>query len=534
MNSYTRRQEGGLAGREAVRKKAGLGRWLAAGLAVTAGLAGGEAAVRFENVSISPARILVVVPGTMTRSAADGVTDAGPAIAQAIAALKTPAVIASAAKHLALQSGTETTKNNRAGLLADALRITREADAPVIAISADLPDQALAVDLSNYLSRILLDVPSAGQPVIASPVDNKAQAALNSFALGDGAKITSQRDEIAGSEAAIRYMDATIAGTRKRLDEVGKARVSDVLAGRFPTDLATPQLESLLSNYAAKKADYEGLTLKLGPLHPQLKAAVTELEATKASIASEVTSITMTARQTLQTLVTKQATLKATLAAQKAELASLEDRQAYLKAQLKPMPVSGEVASGPTANGPTANGQGAPSPQARYRLISPATVAVPDVEGTLINRVAAALLGLLIGAVILFGGRTSRSRTHVIARTEPKMAAKPAPRSILDQIAELEKMWPETGRKNAMPQATNDEPLQHEMRHARQAVTAMSALRAQAQQAANPDFDRDPSATSQASLEQVLADMQKLRAKVQWYAAEQERQLRLSGGVRRG
>lgn len=541
MNSYSRRQDGRLAARKPVRRKAGLVRWLAASLAVAAGLAGGEAAVRFENAAINPARILVVVPGTVTSGEANGIVDPASAIAQAIATLRAPSAIASAVKQLALQNDAEFARINSESSLANALRITREADAPVISISADLPDQTLAVALSNNLSHILLDAPSVEQPVKTLAADDKAQAALSSFEESDGATINPRREEIAGSEAAIRDLDLSVAATRKRLDEAGKVRVSDVLAGKFPPDLSTPRLESLLSSYASEKADYEGLALKLGPLHPQLKAAVTELEATKASITSEVSSITLAARQTLQTLVAKQATLNGALTAQKAELASLEDRRAYLKAQLKPMPVADDL-----TNGKVANAQAALAPQVRYRLVSPATIAVPDVEGALINHVAGGLLGLLVGAIILFGGRAPSASRHVVARAEPRMTAKPAPRSILDQISELEKMWPETGRKNAMPLATNDEPVQQEMRHARQAVMAMNILRAQAQDAAkhasspvsspasNQMSNRAANAASEASLERVLADMQKLRAKVQWYAAEQERQQRLSGGGRRG
>jgi hypothetical protein len=528
MNSNTLRQGAGSAGSRPVRTKAGLVRWLAAGVAVTAGLAGGETAVRLENVAINPARILVVVPGNVARNAEDGLVDSSTAISQAIAALKAPSVVASAVKHLALQNDPASAGSAREGVLANALRITREADAPVIAISADLPDETLAVNLSNYLSGTLLEAPHAEQAAPAAPVDTKAQAALAAFEQGEGARIAPHRDEIAANEVAMRDLDATVSATRKHLDEVGKARVSEVVAGKFPPDLATPRLESLLSDYAAQKAEYEGLTLKLGPLHPQLKAAVTELEASKASIATEIASITLTARQTLQTLVAKQSTLKTALTDQKAELASLEDRHAYLKAQLKALPVIDQSADAPVAS----------APPVRYRLISPATLAAPNAQGTLTDRMAGALLGLLAGAVILFSGRVARPNDPATARTEPKIAAKSAPRSILDQIVELEEMWPETGRKNMMPQASNDEPRQYEMRHARQAVTAMNALRAQAQQAAREASSATASqaanAASQASLEQVLADMQRLRTKVQWYAAEQQRQHRLSGSGRRG
>lgn len=124
---------------------------------------------------------------------------------------------------------------------------------------------------------------------------------------------------------------------------------------------------------------------------------------------------------------------------------------------------------------------------------------------------------LLSLAVIALGlARQMRPRVQPM-----KVAVTPkpvAPRGILEQIDMLERMWPETGRTNPLPESSNDEPAQESLLPARKIVLRMGELRQEAREAIE--------GPSEEALENVLTDMQSLRDHVRWITAEQLRQRR--------
>ncbi len=164
---------------------------------------------------------------------------------------------------------------------------------------------------------------------------------------------------------------------------------------------------------------------------------------------------------------------------------------------------------------PPANATAADAP-IRFSLVAKARV-IPAAS-VLLYQVEAVILSLLMAASVIALGaaRELRSRSQPI--DIPARPAPVVPRGILEQIDMLERMWPETGRQNAMPEGSNDEPEQVELKPARNIVVRMAELRLDAHKAI-----QEP---SEEALEDVLTDMQSLRDQVRWITAEQLRRRR--------
>lgn len=180
--------------------------------------------------------------------------------------------------------------------------------------------------------------------------------------------------------------------------------------------------------------------------------------------------------------------------------------------------VSAQPATGATTDVRSANDAPVPSEaEVRYKLVAKARV-TPG-PSVLIYQFEALLLGLLSAlSVLAFGvAQVLRRKAKTVAVSA---APKPvAPRGILEQIDMLERMWPDTGRGNPLPEGSNDEPEQVELVPARRIVLRMSELRQEAREAIE--------GPSEEALENVLTDMQSLRDHVRWITAEQLRIRRL-------
>lgn len=133
-------------------------------------------------------------------------------------------------------------------------------------------------------------------------------------------------------------------------------------------------------------------------------------------------------------------------------------------------------------------------------------------------------LGLLSALAILAAGLGRSLRNRAVRLDIPVQKPAVAQRGILEQIDMLERMWPETGRSAAMPEASNDEPAQHSLQPARQIVIRMRELRQEAQKAIE-----DP---SEEAMENVLFDIQSLRDRILWIAGEQVRNRRFNASSR--
>ncbi|MCD2172730.1 hypothetical protein [Rhizobium sp. C4] len=151
-----------------------------------------------------------------------------------------------------------------------------------------------------------------------------------------------------------------------------------------------------------------------------------------------------------------------------------------------------------------------------FTLVSKARV-IPA-GSVLLYQAELVILSLLMAASVVALGVARELRT----RSEPvDMPARPTavvPRGILEQIDMLERMWPETGRQNSMPEGSNDEPEQFELKPARDIVVRMAELRLDARKAMQQP--------SEEALEDVLTDMQSLRDQVRFITAEQLRRRR--------
>lgn len=176
--------------------------------------------------------------------------------------------------------------------------------------------------------------------------------------------------------------------------------------------------------------------------------------------------------------------------------------------------IANQIARNLTAQAP-ANAAPADAP-IRFSLVSKARV-IPAAPVLLYQAEVVILSILLAAAVIALGvARELRSRSQPVEL--PVTPARIVPRGILEQIDMLERMWPETGRQNAMPEGSNDEPEQVELKPARDIVTRMAELRLDARKVILQP--------SEEALEDVLTDMQSLRDQVRWITAEQLRRRR--------
>ena len=168
----------------------------------------------------------------------------------------------------------------------------------------------------------------------------------------------------------------------------------------------------------------------------------------------------------------------------------------------------------PTAQ-PNANAAASTAPM-RFTLVAKARV-VPAAS-VLLYQVELVILSLLLAASVIALGVARELRGKSQPVETPVRPAAVVPRGILEQIDMLERMWPETGRHNAMPEGSNDEPEQVELKPARDIVVRMAELRLDARKAIQQP--------SEEALEDVLTDMQSLRDQVRWITAEQLRRRR--------
>lgn len=136
----------------------------------------------------------------------------------------------------------------------------------------------------------------------------------------------------------------------------------------------------------------------------------------------------------------------------------------------------------------------------------------------------ALVLGLLSALAILASGLGRSLRSRAVPVDIPVRKPAVVQRGILEQIDMLERMWPETGRTAAMPEASNDEPEQTSLKPARQIVLRMGELREEAQKAIE-----EP---SEEAMENVLFDIQSLRDRILWIAGEQIRNRRFTSSSR--
>jgi hypothetical protein len=152
---------------------------------------------------------------------------------------------------------------------------------------------------------------------------------------------------------------------------------------------------------------------------------------------------------------------------------------------------------------------------AKARVIPAPSVAVYQAEIIILSLLTAgAVLALRLAREL----RPARP-VQVPVRAEPVIQ-----RGILEQIDMLERMWPDTGRTNPMPEGSNDEPEQTSLEPARHVVVRMAELRQDARKVMEEPTEE--------ALENVLTDMQSLRDEVRWITAEQLRRRRIIASFR--
>ncbi len=160
--------------------------------------------------------------------------------------------------------------------------------------------------------------------------------------------------------------------------------------------------------------------------------------------------------------------------------------------------------------------EGATATPARFMLVAKSRV-IPAAS-VLLYQVEIIILSLLAAASVIALGVARELRKSNVKVAAPAKPPAVVPRGILEQIDMLERMWPETGRHNSMPEGSNDEPEQVELKPARDIVVRMAELRQDARHAIQQP--------SEDAFEDVLTDMQSLRDQVRWITAEQLRRRR--------
>ncbi len=389
--------------------------------------------------------------------------------------------------------------------IVDTVSVSSEERAPVVLISADESDAALARAAVDYfaerLAAVKVDDDGAEDTRRALELTwQDAQTELQAFEAGNPA--TDNADGIDSSLVDIAALKRAVEAARERTEAAEKLNLKAVLDGRVDDDLVTPALTALTLQYTQASAELGALSEKLGPRHPQYLAAKSAMAAAGQKIRREINLIVKEARAEAQSAA------GALLKAEK-QHAKTRGRVSAADTELQRLQAAVSAAK---ANLDAFNAEQLTLPPARFRMISPASrVEEPLFEPGLIS-LAGLAAGALAGLVLfVVGGRRSAARSEYLQHEgyRPAMPvglpAKAEP-GILQQFDALEKAWPSTGRWDAMPEAANDEAEQQFEPEVRALARRLAELRQRAERAAY--------AGSEPSLEAALADMRRLRRKV--------------------
>lgn len=399
-----------------------------------------------------------------------------------------------------------------------ALTIEQEGSAPVVSISADMEDGAFAEMAVNYFANQLTK-PEVRDPGLVDAhhalqdTFDKAKAELAAYQAGPAnAQSELEQGAITPQEqaAALANLKQAAELARERAADAEKLTIQAVLAGTVPEDIATERLKSFVEQYAQANAEFEALSGKLGPKHPQFLATQTSVNAIRQRIGLEIGRIVKGARAELQHAAAAELAAEKQVATQDAQRQENQGELARLQ---------GAVHAA-QANLVDFDQSAPPLPPARFRLISPAT----SVESGLTDSMFYVLGGIgagLLAAIIALVMPLSRSAPvyHQVLPFEPASPVEKTPRrvnkpGILEQLDMLEASWPETGRGQKIPVAVNDEAAQPIEPDVRELALRLAALRRRAEKAAQ--------AGSQQAMESALSDMRRLRRKVGILAAARE------------
>lgn len=396
---------------------------------------------------------------------------------------------------------------------ADLISVKPEHEAPVLDITTTLEDPAVAQETVNYFADILIAakqaVPGAdGARRALLETLHEAKAELAAFEV-DGSGEPAETLRLDDADPA--QLQETAEAARERALAASKLSLNAVLTGKASPDVMSPTLLGLVEQYMQAKAEVEALSDKLGPLHPQFVAAKTYLAASERRITDEIARIVKAARAEIQSAAAAQ--MKADKS--NSELATLNTEREARRADLQ------AAVDAAQANLDVFDRSLEPLPPARFRMISPATrIEMPYMQSDLI--IAASLALGLIAALIVFVRAAPQRPTEQTIRNrfkaEPPMTVATEElwdTDILDAVDLIHRDRDEDDWQHRMPRPANDEEVQTYSPEVRALAMRLAALRKRAEAAAE--------AESQPSIEEALAEMRRLRSKVQVLAKARNR-----------
>ncbi len=140
-----------------------------------------------------------------------------------------------------------------------------------------------------------------------------------------------------GDEEILRLNDQLAAARSStislnaRADSAKALTVDGVLSDGLPEEINSNALNALRAQYTTAKQRYDGLQVKLGPMHPDLQQAGTESASLRTSIETEIKRIRFAIQTDLRRAVQTEQALASRLAEMKAKLAKSGDAVVQLR-----------------------------------------------------------------------------------------------------------------------------------------------------------------------------------------------------------
>lgn len=353
--------------------------------------------------------------------------------------------------------------------LAGAVGVSREGSSSVVAVSAASGDPRKAALIANTIAELFVE--SAGrQPGNATARLDEMRAAVvdaesaveayraeNELIDAQGRPITD--DEIARLGEQLSSAQARTVELNARAASAREADVDSIVTGSLPEQFSAPALADLRTHYAAARQQFDRLSTRLGPRHPERLAAEAEVEGARQQIAAELRRVASALQIELRRAVEQEQEFASRLARMKVRQGDIGDDMVRLRelerdAQLKRAAYERAAQAAQAASGAAA------AASVISRAEPPLQAAGPSVAAF---SLAGGLAGLLAG--LGFGGWRRRDEPEDAAEADPAAARTEAAPN--DPGKEAEAMYPYSpyGQQPAPEQAAPAQPSAYPSAH---------------------------------------------------------------------
>lgn len=311
--------------------------------------------------------------------------------------------------------------------LSDNLTVERSAQNFVFNITVKSSDPQKSARLANTLSDVFIEEqrnpspdagttgPLAGRLNELRSAAEEAENAAQKFRIDNnlaGAPGAPADDAARAGDALAAARDQTIK-LNAQATAIQGASVDSVLGNAVPDALQSDAIAALRAQYAALKQQADTLAIKLGPRHPQLIQARSEVDGIRKEVRSELSRMAASVQTELKRSVQREQDLANQLAQIKSRTAGTSGDMTRLRT-LEQDAATKRAAYDAYAQRGQASAQSADMSATSIRVISPAQ---PSSEPTGPSRSVPVMGGLLVGllaglAVAMLRGMTSAARNR--------------------------------------------------------------------------------------------------------------------------